>query len=186
LLKKGLTLSPGRQDLSFHLAQIYMRQQKFDLAKQTLEPLREAKDRQLKMQAESLLKSIKNYEDAMASYNSGSGAPRLQQREDKPDEVVPRLALWATRDYYGGSFISGLILAAPFGAVLRSPRRTGCPRVAGRSCECFRRRAGTTQHWTVRAELWEDAFVPRALGDDESLLRASGQCGTILWPGSRG
>jgi sodium/pantothenate symporter len=34
------------------------------------------------------------------------------------DEIIPRLAIWSTRDWTGGSFISGLILAAPFGAVM--------------------------------------------------------------------
>jgi SSS family solute:Na+ symporter/sodium/pantothenate symporter len=34
------------------------------------------------------------------------------------DEVIPRVALWATRDLFAGSFLSGLILAAPFGAVM--------------------------------------------------------------------
>jgi SSS family solute:Na+ symporter/sodium/pantothenate symporter len=37
---------------------------------------------------------------------------------EKSDEVVPRLALWATRDLPGGSLVSGLILAAPLGAVM--------------------------------------------------------------------
>ncbi len=37
---------------------------------------------------------------------------------EHPDEVVPRLALWATHDMTGGSLISGLILAAPLGAVM--------------------------------------------------------------------
>ncbi len=37
---------------------------------------------------------------------------------DKPDEVIPRLALYATQHLWGGSFLSGLILAAPFGAVM--------------------------------------------------------------------
>jgi tetratricopeptide (TPR) repeat protein len=99
LLKKALALSPGRQDLSFHLAQIYMRQEKFDLAKQTLEPLREAKDRQLKVRAESLLKSIKNYQDTVASYSSGSGAPKLQRREDKSDEVATEEQPRSASDY---------------------------------------------------------------------------------------
>jgi tetratricopeptide (TPR) repeat protein len=82
LLKKALALAPGRQDLALTLAQIHMQQQKFDLARQLLEPLRAAKDRQLKMHAEALLKSIKNYEDAMAGLNSESGeAPRLRRRE---------------------------------------------------------------------------------------------------------
>ena len=34
------------------------------------------------------------------------------------DEVIPRLALWSTQDIPGGSFVGGLILAAPFGAVM--------------------------------------------------------------------
>ncbi|MBX7167582.1 MAG: sodium:solute symporter [Pirellulales bacterium] len=36
----------------------------------------------------------------------------------KSDEVIPRMALWATRDLPAGSFVAGLILAAPFGAVM--------------------------------------------------------------------
>jgi SSS family solute:Na+ symporter/sodium/pantothenate symporter len=34
------------------------------------------------------------------------------------DEVVPRMALWTTRDIWGGSFLSGLMLVAPLGAVM--------------------------------------------------------------------
>ena len=34
------------------------------------------------------------------------------------DEIIPRLAIWSTREWTGGSLISGLILAAPFGAVM--------------------------------------------------------------------
>ena len=88
LLKKALSLSPGRQDFTLLLAQIYMRQQKFDLAKQALEPLRNANDRRLKSQAESLLASIKNYEDAVARSNaiSSSGPPDLRARQ--PGETV--------------------------------------------------------------------------------------------------
>jgi sodium/pantothenate symporter len=37
---------------------------------------------------------------------------------DKPDEIIPRLALTATDGLPGGSLIAGLILAAPFGAVM--------------------------------------------------------------------
>jgi SSS family solute:Na+ symporter/sodium/pantothenate symporter len=40
--------------------------------------------------------------------------PHLEQS----DEVMPRMAMWATRDMPGGSLIAGLILAAPFGAVM--------------------------------------------------------------------
>jgi SSS family solute:Na+ symporter/sodium/pantothenate symporter len=34
------------------------------------------------------------------------------------DEVMPRMALWTTRDLWGGSLLAGLILVAPFGAVM--------------------------------------------------------------------
>src|SRR5262249_20772401 len=34
------------------------------------------------------------------------------------DEIIPRLAIWSTREWTGGSFLSGLIMAAPFGAVM--------------------------------------------------------------------
>jgi len=90
LLKHALALSPGRQDISLHLAQIYFRQQKFDLAQQTLEPLRSAKDRRLQQQAEMLLASIKRYQDQMAQYNSARAAadqPALQ-RSDRTQVVV--------------------------------------------------------------------------------------------------
>jgi hypothetical protein len=84
LLNKALTLAPGRQDLSLMLAQVHLRQQKPELAKQVLEPLRNAKDRNIQRQAESMLASIKQYEDAMALYHSG--APQLQQTTSEPTE----------------------------------------------------------------------------------------------------
>jgi SSS family solute:Na+ symporter/sodium/pantothenate symporter len=34
------------------------------------------------------------------------------------DEIIPRLAVWSTHTWSGGSLVSGLILAAPFGAVM--------------------------------------------------------------------
>jgi len=88
LLKRALVLSPGKQDLSIHLAQIYLRQQKFDLARQTLEPLRNATDRRYQQQAVMLLDSIKRYEGQMAQYSAGSasndsGSPALR-RKDEP------------------------------------------------------------------------------------------------------
>lgn len=87
LLKRAQTLSPGKQDISIHLAQIYLRQQKFDLARQTLEPLRGAKDRRHQQQAVMLLDSIKRYEGQMSQYNAGrssseSGPPALRRKDE--------------------------------------------------------------------------------------------------------
>lgn len=87
LLKRALALSPGKQDLSLQLAQIYLRQQKFDLARQTLEPLRNARDRRHQQQAVMLLDSIKRYEGQISQFNgsgasSESGPPPLRRKED--------------------------------------------------------------------------------------------------------
>jgi len=39
---------------------------------------------------------------------------------EKPDEVIPRMSMLVTKGLPGGQFISGLILAAPFGAIMAS------------------------------------------------------------------
>lgn len=39
---------------------------------------------------------------------------------DKPDEVIPQMSMLVTKGLPFGSFISGLILAAPFGAIMAS------------------------------------------------------------------
>lgn len=90
LLKRALALSPGRQDLTLLVAQIHMRQQKFDLAKQVLAPLQNTKDRRLKSQAEALLKSIKNYEDAVSGFKTDTatgGGPQLRSRQTNVPET---------------------------------------------------------------------------------------------------
>jgi tetratricopeptide (TPR) repeat protein len=79
LLKRAQALSPGRSDLPFMLAQIYMRQEKFDLARKVLEPLISAKDRRIQSQAQSLLASIKSYEDRLARYKS---EPSIEKQRD--------------------------------------------------------------------------------------------------------
>lgn len=42
----------------------------------------------------------------------------LPTQIDEVDQVVPRMALFLSKDYPAGSFLGGLILAAPFGAVM--------------------------------------------------------------------
>jgi tetratricopeptide (TPR) repeat protein len=71
LLKRVLALSPGRQEANYLLAQVYLRQQKYDLARQTIEPLaRDAGQPQLRAQAQSLLATIKNMEEQMAQFKA--------------------------------------------------------------------------------------------------------------------
>jgi tetratricopeptide (TPR) repeat protein len=94
LLKKALSLSPGRQDLDLMLAQVYLRQQKFDLARQALEPLAGAKDRQLQSQAKLLLNSISQYEEQVNRYRSDAARPRLETfpSETKEDVRKPEMS----------------------------------------------------------------------------------------------
>jgi tetratricopeptide (TPR) repeat protein len=87
LLKRALSLSPGKQDLSLQLAQIYLRQQKFDLARQTLEPLRNSKERRYQQQAQQQLDSVKRYETQLSDYKAAmaaneSGSPARRRRDD--------------------------------------------------------------------------------------------------------
>lgn len=87
LLKHALALSPGRQDLDLMLAQIYMRQEKFDLARRALEPLANAQDRRLQSQAKMLQDTIRNYEEQIARYKSGANAGA----ESRSEAGSPRL-----------------------------------------------------------------------------------------------
>jgi tetratricopeptide (TPR) repeat protein len=105
LLKHALALAPGRQDFDLMLAQIYLRQEKFDLARQALEPLTGGKNRQIQSQAKTLLESIKRYEEQVARYKSDAtntgaeiareGPPVLGRRGEtatvtEPKEDSPR------------------------------------------------------------------------------------------------
>ena len=81
LLRRALTLSPGRSDYAFMLAQVHLRREEFDVARQILEPLaqREA-DPQLRMQARELLRAAAFMQEQAARIgarrsSSSSGAP---------------------------------------------------------------------------------------------------------------
>lgn len=89
-LKRVLALSPGRQEVGYLLAQIYMRQQKFDLARQTLEPLtRDTADPQLRANAQSLLATIKNMEAQLAQFKAGQSEPGVVIAGDTPPPPAP-------------------------------------------------------------------------------------------------
>jgi tetratricopeptide (TPR) repeat protein len=88
LLKKAQALSPGRPDLAFTLAQIQMRQKKFDLARHALDPLLAAQDPGLRERAQSLLVLIKNREEQTAQSElereNSLTAPRPTNKDYQP------------------------------------------------------------------------------------------------------
>ncbi|HXD34138.1 MAG TPA: tetratricopeptide repeat protein [Pyrinomonadaceae bacterium] len=71
LLKRVIETSPGRNDLHFILAQIYMRKQDFNTARQILERLSQGKgDQRLRQQSQSLLTQLIAREEEIAAYEA--------------------------------------------------------------------------------------------------------------------
>lgn len=98
LIKKARALSPGSEEYAFVLAQIYLRQQNFEAARQAVEPLaRSGSDPQMRANAQSLLTALSNMQEQMARYKQmqeasasnggsssggGEGTPRLRRRSE--------------------------------------------------------------------------------------------------------
>jgi tetratricopeptide (TPR) repeat protein len=83
--KTALKLSPGRQDLVMELGRLYLRQDKFEMAIQTLQPLRKSQDRSLQKEADILIQSIERLQKQAAERSASrvSEAPA-------PSVVTPR------------------------------------------------------------------------------------------------
>jgi tetratricopeptide (TPR) repeat protein len=70
MLKRALTTSPGRNDLVFMLAQVYLRKENYKTARQLLEGLSRNTDAQLRQQSQALLDQIASLEEQKARFNS--------------------------------------------------------------------------------------------------------------------
>jgi tetratricopeptide (TPR) repeat protein len=71
LLRRAISLSPSRHEFVFMLAQIQMRQQKYDEAHKMLEPVaKTAPDPQLRQRAQSLLDSIKSVTERLERFKA--------------------------------------------------------------------------------------------------------------------
>jgi predicted Zn-dependent protease len=97
LLKNILEVSPGRNDLTFTLAQIYLVKEDFKSSRELLERLSQNQsDSAVRRQAKNLLASLENRETSIASYrnardgNGGAagGAPRLKRRDQSGAEAT--------------------------------------------------------------------------------------------------
>jgi hypothetical protein len=99
LLARARALAPGNEHYALVLAQLYLRQEKFEEARKTAEPLTRANvDPGLRAAAQSVLAGIKNYEEQVTRYKAaraaaeksnadnekgdGGGTPRLRLREE--------------------------------------------------------------------------------------------------------
>jgi tetratricopeptide (TPR) repeat protein len=96
LVERARALSPGKEYYALLLAQLYLRQEKFDAARATLEPLtRDASDPQMRANAQSFMNSVRamqeqaeRFKAAREAYEKGGGGgesgaqpPRLVRRE---------------------------------------------------------------------------------------------------------
>lgn len=80
LLKRAFQAAPGDQDLAFQLAQLYLRQNKFDDAKKTVEPIaRNAADPAKKQRAQSMLDQINTIIEGQARYKAQLEADKQQE-----------------------------------------------------------------------------------------------------------
>jgi tetratricopeptide (TPR) repeat protein len=102
LIQKARALAPGNEHYALVLAQLYLRQEKFDEARRAAEPLaRETAEPATRALAQSVLASIKNYEEQLARFkaereayekaasgarenNNGGGPPPRLKRRDEP------------------------------------------------------------------------------------------------------
>lgn len=83
LLKRALQAAPGDQDLAFQLAQLYLRQNKYDDAKKTVEPIaRNAAEPATKQRAQSLLDQINTIIEGQARYKAQVEADKQQTLPD--------------------------------------------------------------------------------------------------------
>ena len=77
LLKRVLTTSPGRHDLRYTLAQLYMRKEDYKTARQIAELLSQNSDASVRQQAQGLLKAMASREEQIAQLEalrkSGNG-----------------------------------------------------------------------------------------------------------------
>jgi hypothetical protein len=109
LLRRAISLSPSRREFVLMLAQIQMRQRKYDEALKALEPVaKNAPDPQLRRQAQSLLDSIKSITESMERFKAetdDANARRVRTSEGANDER-PRVIL---RRRFEGEKAQGLL-----------------------------------------------------------------------------
>jgi len=98
LIKRAVALSPGSEEFSFVLAQLYMRKQDYNTAKTVVEPLAvNGADPQIRANAQSLLASISSIQEEMGRFNAANAEsggdsrerPRLRRPTIVADQSVP-------------------------------------------------------------------------------------------------
>jgi hypothetical protein len=108
LLRQAITLSPSRQEFSYMLAQILMRQQKYEDARKIVESLAQnAAEAQIRINAQSLLERLNQITERLAEFNAARQEPVTPRNEDERERTKPRLIVRSSA--IDGEKLHGLI-----------------------------------------------------------------------------
>jgi hypothetical protein len=91
LLKRALQLAPGEERFRIDLAQLLLRKQDFDAARKIVEPLAQnSPDPAVKANAQSILKSITDFQEQNAKFKSAreAGNPVRQESGNEPPRLL--------------------------------------------------------------------------------------------------
>jgi tetratricopeptide (TPR) repeat protein len=129
LIRQAVALAPGNQHYALVLAQLYMRQDKIEEARQTAELIaREGQDPGLRATAQTVLASIKTYEEQLKRYKAaqeasergGGSETRLVVRDE---ENVKEAAGTTTKPGKSEDEMVAEALAQAISDALRKPQR---------------------------------------------------------------
>jgi tetratricopeptide (TPR) repeat protein len=89
LIRKALAASPGKEEYSLTLAQLYLQKQDFKAARLALEPLaRNGTDAEVRRHAQSLLDQVTSFEKRMSEFKEETreAPPRLARKESTAED----------------------------------------------------------------------------------------------------
>ena len=109
LLKRAIALSPSRQEFSYMLAQILMRQEKYEDARMIVEPLaRNASELQIRANAKSLLERLNLITERLAEFNATSNERVTPRNDEEREKTKPRLIVRSSA--IDGEKLHGLLI----------------------------------------------------------------------------
>ena len=107
MIRQALSLAPGRDDYIFVLAQLYMRKEEFNTARQVIQPLlRESADDTIRQSALTLLSSMKRIEEQL---NRLRAVQKTETVSDTTDLKEPSLELFLRKPQNGEQRIQGFL-----------------------------------------------------------------------------
>jgi tetratricopeptide (TPR) repeat protein len=110
LVRHALSLAPGRDDYVFVLAQLYMRKQDFNTARQVLQPmLREGADETIRQSGITLLNSMNKIEEQLQRLRAATKSQEEQQNGDSMSSKEPSLEMFLRKPQKGEQRVQGIL-----------------------------------------------------------------------------